>query len=99
MPKIVIGLMQQKVENLVAIKSLIIEGTDLNVTNDEGETALILVSSFGLLEIIMHLIKAGDDIDIADKSHSTALLSASKYGHIEVVEHLINAGADVNTVD
>ena len=70
---------------------------DINAKNKDGETALMLASSEGHLEIVKLLIEKGADVNVKNEDGKTALTLASRYGHLEVVKYLVENGADVNS--
>ncbi len=74
------------------------EGTDINIKNDKGWTALMGASMNGHLEIVELLIEKGADVN-DNIIGTTVLMCASLNGHIEIVEFLIDNGADVNVRD
>jgi len=72
-------------------------GADMNIKNEDGETALTLASSMGLTDIVELLIDAGVNVNAkSEYLGMTALMLASEFGHLDIVELLIEAGADVN---
>jgi hypothetical protein len=72
---------------------------DINYTNEDGETPLIVASQLGHLHICELLISSGADVKSVDKYKQTALHWASLKGHLSICELLISNGADVNYVD
>ena len=72
------------------INSILNKGkVDINAKNKDGETALMLASSEGHLEMVKLLVENGAD-------YTNALRLASREGHLEVVKYLLENGADVN---
>ncbi len=85
------------------VRKLIMEGTDVNKTFEQGQTVLMCVSNvlrgYRNLDIVKELIKAGADVNKANMWGWTALIIASDHDHdynIKVVKELIKAGADVH---
>ena len=75
------------------INSILNKGkVDINAKNKDGETALMLASSEGHLEMVKLLVENG-------ANYTNALRLASREGHLEVVKYLIEKGADVNAKD
>ena len=81
------------------VDRLINAGADINVVNNNGNTALMEASYNGYKEIVDRLINAGAAINASDKYDYTALMGASNWGHKEIVDRLINAGAAINASD
>ena len=70
--------------------------TFANIKDNDGETALIVVSRNGNISCLNNLIEAGADPNIQDHIGWTALMWASRYGHLPCVEALLEAGAQPN---
>jgi hypothetical protein len=89
---------EKKEYNLV--KQIIDEKkVDINYTNEDGETPLIVASQLGYLPVCKLLINSGADVKSVDKYKQTALHWASLKGHLSICELLISSGADVNYAD
>lgn len=70
---------------------------DINATNKEGQTALIIASIVGRAKIVGMLIGANVDVNIKDNYGFTALIEASRHEQWEIVEMLLEDGVcDVN---
>jgi ankyrin repeat protein len=82
------------------VKSLIDTGVDINTTNSNGFTSLILASERCHTEIIELLVKAGADVNLKDGRYgSTALIFATYHDCEEIVKLLIKAKSDTNIVN
>jgi ankyrin repeat protein len=75
------------------LRSVIVSGQARLV---DGETALMLASREGHLEVVRALFAARADVNTKDDDGGTALMYASQEGHLEVVRALLTAKADVN---
>lgn len=88
--------------NLKKIKSMLNKEVNIktliNAVDKENNTALILASKFGYIEVVKILIENGADIDARNNENSTALIEASSF-YYEVVKLLIENGADINAKD
>ncbi len=63
-----------------------------------GETALMLSSFRGCMEIVKCLLDHKANVDAVDEDGMTALTLAAKSGHLETVKCLLDHGANVNDV-
>lgn len=79
------------------------QGADANAKDDDGNTALMLVSKRPLFghdaEVVNALKKAKATIDARNKLQQTALMFAAANDHSDTVKALIAAGAKVNAKD
>lgn len=97
------------------VDTLIQAGADVNIKNDQGDTALLIASRQRLENsfIFKKLISAGADVRVRDNKGKTLLINLIEnnavldsfsnlgqwYYGSEVVEELIKAGVDVNAKD
>ncbi|MFN7038307.1 MAG: ankyrin repeat domain-containing protein [Alphaproteobacteria bacterium] len=84
-----------------ALKELIKAGSDINILENGGKTALHIAPLYlpklnNNINIVKELIKAGIDIDLKDKEGFSALDYASFRGNNGIVEELIKAGVDTD---
>lgn len=78
------------------IKIFIKYDGDVNYKDENGSTALMLLSYFGYEDCVKLLIENGAEIDIQNSGIETPLLLAYENNHFNVVKLLIDSGADVN---
>tara|TARA_B100000674_G_C37876562_1_gene932266 strand:+ start:27 stop:1364 length:1338 start_codon:yes stop_codon:yes gene_type:complete len=71
------------------VRDLVREGFDLNVADDNGDTALIIASGYGRVDIVKELIGAGAYINLANKNGDTALIEAVRRGNYDIVKILL----------
>ena len=91
-------------ESINKIKQALNNGADVNVQNNDGDTALMWASeeiymmetSYLRIPIVALLLKKGADVNVKDHYGNTALLIASLKGHTKIVEMLLEKkyGAD-----
>jgi hypothetical protein len=84
--------------DLAKVKSLIAEGSDVNVGDENGLTPLHLAAYRGHKDVAEVLIINGANVNAADKTDSTPLHLAANKGHKDVAELLILNGANANAV-
>jgi len=82
---------------LEIVKYLIDNGADIELTDNDQETALMWASRFNCLSIAKCLIENGANLEKKDKGGATALYYAVQYNCIEMIQYLIEKGADINT--
>lgn len=94
----------------IQVKTLLDKGTNVNVKDKYGKTALMYGSERGhtaLMDVAEHakdwtcevidlLIANGANVNAKDKYGQTALMNVACWGPKEIVECLIDKGADVN---
>ncbi|MBD3338390.1 MAG: hypothetical protein GF353_04745 [Candidatus Lokiarchaeota archaeon] len=81
------------------IKELLNSGTDVNLKNRKGISALHIASEFGTYEIVKLLIKYGADVNANTNYDVTPLHFAAQGGDTEIANLLISMGAKVNSED
>uniref|UniRef100_A0A8C2HRD6 Kinase D-interacting substrate 220a n=1 Tax=Cyprinus carpio TaxID=7962 RepID=A0A8C2HRD6_CYPCA len=86
-------------ENLSAIKAHLDKYREVDTRSENGQTALMLASEQGSLEIVQELIRRGANVNLDDIDCWTALISAAKEGHTEVVKELLENNANVEHRD
>jgi ankyrin repeat protein len=81
------------------VKSLIDEGVDIEVTNTDGATALMLAANNGHKEIVELLLEKGADIEAKTNNYGTALMYAADKGHTEIIKLLLDKDASIDAKD
>lgn len=71
-------------------------GANLNITDENGNTALAYAIRHGLRDVALKLIEKGADIDIKNKNGDTLLVQAINHRQSVVAITLIEKGADIN---
>lgn len=80
-------------------KALIAAGADLNIQNNEGDTALHYAVNWIHPEVCKLLINAGANVNIQNKQGETPLHCAAKKGFYDVVEIVLSARPDLEARD
>ncbi|XP_039523909.1 kinase D-interacting substrate of 220 kDa isoform X1 [Pimephales promelas] len=86
-------------ENLSAIKAHLDKYREVDTRSENGQTALMVASEQGSLEIVQELIQRGANVNLDDIDCWTALISAAKEGHTGVVKELLENNANVEHRD
>ena len=81
------------VNNTEVLRTLLDAGAKVNVTSNDGVTALMLAADEGHVNNVQLLIKASADINARDKSGKTALQYAQEKEHRVIVRLLKEHGA------
>ncbi len=74
---------------------LISAGANLNATDNQDDTPLLLACKKGMLEMATMLKDAGAAINVANKRGDTPLLAAVAAGNLELVKLLVRTGANL----
>lgn len=79
------------------VEGLILNGVNINETDNKGESVLIRSIKKGLPNKINEfLIQLGADLNLEDNNGNTPLILASSYNNIKLVNLLLANGADPN---
>jgi len=70
---------------------------DVNLTNGQGKTALMVAAQSGASGLSQTLVATGAKINVENDNGGTPLMHAAVGGNIEIVALLLSAGAKVNT--
>ncbi len=85
-----------KTEDMKTAYSLLHYVDDVNKPLDDGRTALMLASKFGMKEMVSDLIKAGAEVNARNHNGGTALMYSAIRGDEATVDLLLEQGARVN---
>lgn len=75
-------------KNFVGVFGMLKGGVDPNVTNEKGNTPLIISASLGDNLSVKHLLAYRADVNAANLEGDTALIYAARYNHPETVLEL-----------
>lgn len=79
---------------IAGIELLLACGADPNLSNGEGNDALMMTARHALYDAVLVLLKAGSDPKRANRYGTTALMQAARGHLVETARVLIRAGAD-----
>jgi len=72
------------------------KGSDLDLQDKYGNTALIRAAKHGDVETVISLIQKGANLDLQGQFRNTALIEAATNGHTEIVATLVKNGAQLD---
>ena len=79
--------------DIEAVQIALNKGANVNTTDREGRTALMIAAQEGYANLAGRLIQNGADVNAKNSQGNTALMLAESEGHIGIVRMLKNAGA------
>jgi ankyrin len=85
--------------DLVMVRTLIAQKTDLNAAREDGLTALHAAVHADRLDIVDALLRAGATATAKDRYGLTPLYLAALNGSVPLLQRLLDAGADPNSAD
>ena len=85
--------------NLLVVETFFDANMDINVRDNDANTALIWAASNGHLGVVGFLVANGADVNSKNNDGTTALIGAASNGHLGVVGFLVANGADVDAID
>lgn len=83
-------------DNIATVRTLLNRGTELNIKNNDGNTALHLAALRGYIAIVKILLEKGVEINAKNNWGETALYLATSKGDAATVQELLDKGADIN---
>jgi len=85
--------------NLENCQLFLAKTEDINVRDEDGQTALHWACDANHLEIVRFLLSNGADVNVQDKGMQTPLHFALISGHEDIAKNLIQAGANIDALD
>ena len=85
--------------DVAAARDLIDQGADVNAKDDTQQSAYLVATSEGYLDLLNITLGHGADVASKDSFNGTGLIRAGERGHTGVVGRLIRAGIEVNHVN
>lgn len=81
---------------MTLLKSQLQQGTNPNVPDSQGRTALMDAVQAGQTKAVSVLLDAGADVNARSRSGRTALIEAAEEGRFDSARLLVEHGADLN---
>jgi hypothetical protein len=75
---------------------MLAQGADVNAKGPEGQTALMLATFEGHLDIVQALLARSANVNAKDHVGTTALMLAASRGHTAIVQALLAQGASID---
>lgn len=85
--------------DIAAIQAELTQGTDIDLRNTKGETALLVATRHNRIEVAKLLIEAGADVNAQDNILDSAYLYAGASGYLEILEMTLAHGADLDSTN
>ena len=80
-------------------RTLVAQGADVNAKDETVQSAYLIATSEGHLELLRLTLAHGADVDDKDSWNGTGLIRAAERGHALVVGELLRAGIDRDHVN
>jgi uncharacterized protein len=80
-------------------RSLITRGADVNAKDNTVQSAYLISTSEGYLELLNLTLKHGGDLDSKDSFNGTGLIRAADRGHADIAGRLVQAGVKINHIN
>lgn len=80
-------------------RRLIRQGADVNAKDETEQSAYLIATSEGYLDLLRLTLRHGARVDDKDSWHGTGLIRAAERGHALVVGELLRAGVDRDHVN
>ena len=85
--------------DVAAARNLIARGANVNAKDETQQSAYLVTTSEGYLDLLNLTLDHGGDVASKDSFNGTGLIRAGERGHAGVVGRLIRAGVEVNHVN
>ena len=86
-------------DDVEAARRLVARGADVDAKDGTEQSAYLVATSEGHLELLELTLEAGADVDAKDSWNGTGLIRAAERGHHLVVGRLLRAGIDEDHVN
>jgi ankyrin repeat protein len=80
-------------------RSLIAQGADVNAKDNTVQSAYLISTSEGYLELLNLTLQNGGDVDSKDSFNGTGLIRAADRGHADIAGRLVQAGVKINHIN
>ncbi|HSU37059.1 MAG TPA: ankyrin repeat domain-containing protein [Propionibacteriaceae bacterium] len=80
-------------------RALIDRGADVNAKDETEQSAYLIATSEGYLDLLNLTLRHGADVDSKDSFNGTGLIRAADRGHADIAGRLVQAGVDIDHVN
>jgi ankyrin repeat protein len=80
-------------------RDLIARGADVNAKDNTVQSAYLITTSEGYLELLNLTLKHGADVDSKDSFNGTGLIRAADRGHADIAGRLVQADIKINHIN
>lgn len=80
-------------------RRLIAQGADVNAQDETEQSAYLIATSEGYLELLELTLRHGADVSSLDSFNGTGLIRAAERGHADIVGRLLQTGIEVDHVN
>jgi uncharacterized protein len=80
-------------------RSLIAQGADVNAKDSTVQSAYLISTSEGYLELLNLTLRNGADVDSKDSFNGTGLIRAADRGHADIAGRLIQADVEIDHIN
>jgi uncharacterized protein len=80
-------------------RSLIARGADVNAKDKTVQSAYLISTSEGHLELLNLTLEHGADVDCKDSFNGTGLIRAADRGHADIAGRLVQAGVEIDHIN
>ncbi len=88
-----------KPRNLPVVRELLRRGADPNLSDNEGNTALLVSVRDDELDVVRELVRRRANVNARSQAGDTPLTNAAAWGSYAVSKYLLKSGADPNLAD
>lgn len=81
--------------DLTLIRSLVLQGNDINIRDFIGQTPLMLAAKSGNIKLIQFLLENGANVNTKSDFGKTAVMFAAQYGDLKMMKLLVQKGANI----
>jgi len=85
--------------DIEAARALVARGADVDAADETQQSAYLVATSEGYLDLLELALAAGADVDAKDSWNGTGLIRAAERGHHLVVGRVLRAGIDKDHVN
>ena len=86
-------------DDVARARGLVADGADVNHQDGTRQSAYLIATSEGHLELLELTLESGADVTSLDGFNGTGLIRAAERGHADVVERLLATDIDVDHVN